>query len=165
MQVLVTGGGGYIGSILVPRLLKEGYKVKVLDRFFFGKETLASVSKNPDLTLIANGSEVATLLEAASELEKTKQLKINVASIISEGIFRSQAKEYQESIIPKDGLVFGLTAGLPINLESLASSRGIVYGLDHFGYSAPASVLDQKFGFTAENISNEILKYLETQRQ
>ncbi|WP_394336368.1 glycoside hydrolase family 3 N-terminal domain-containing protein [Flavobacterium tistrianum] len=50
---------------------------------------------------------------------------------------------------------------LPINLESLAGSRGIVYGLDHFGYSAPASVLDQKFGFTAENISNEILKYLE----
>lgn len=110
--------------------------------------------------MIGNGSEVATLLEAASELEKTKQLKINVASIISEGIFRSQPKEYQESIIPKDGLVFGLTAGLPINLESLAGSRGIVYGLDHFGYSAPASVLDQKFGFTAENISNEIVKYL-----
>lgn len=52
MQVLVTGGGGYIGSVLVPRLLKEGYKVKVLDRFFFGKETLASVSKNKNLQLI-----------------------------------------------------------------------------------------------------------------
>ncbi|UWY27714.1 transketolase [Flavobacterium sp. TR2] len=121
---------------------------------------LIKENQNPDLTLIGNGSEVATLLEAASELEKTKQLKINVASIISEGVFRSQPKEYQESIIPKDGLVFGLTAGLPINLESLAGSRGIVYGLDHFGYSAPASVLDQKFGFTAENISNEIVKYL-----
>lgn len=122
---------------------------------------LIKESQNPDLTLIANGSEVATLLEAASELEKTNQLKINVASIISEGLFRSQTKEYQESVIPKDGLVFGLTAGLPVNLESLAGTRGVVYGLDHFGYSAPASILDQKFGFTAANISNEILKFAE----
>ena len=52
MQVLVTGGAGYIGSVLVPRLLKEGFKVKVLDRFFFGKESLAQIEKNPHLTLI-----------------------------------------------------------------------------------------------------------------
>ncbi|SFD93442.1 transketolase family protein [Flavobacterium phragmitis] len=123
---------------------------------------LIKETKNPDITLIANGSEVSTLLEAASELEKTKQLKINVASIISEGIFKSQPLEYQESIIPKDGLVFGLTAGLPVNFESLAGTKGFVYGLDHFGYSAPASVLDEKFGFTAQNISNEILQYIET---
>jgi len=52
MQVLVTGGGGYIGTILVRRLLKEGYRVKVLDRFYFGKDKLNSVSKNPRLKLI-----------------------------------------------------------------------------------------------------------------
>lgn len=68
--------------------------------------------------------------------------------------------DYQESIIPKDGLVFGLTAGLPVNLENLAGSPGKVFGLDHFGYSAPASVLDQKFGFTSKNVHDEILKYI-----
>ncbi|MRX40302.1 transketolase [Flavobacterium sp. LC2016-23] len=121
---------------------------------------LVKSNENPDLTLIANGSEVSTLIEAAHELENSSKIKINVASIISEGLFRSQSREYQESIIPKDGLVFGLTAGLPVNLENLVGSKGKVFGLEHFGYSAPASVLDEKFGFTSKNAFHEILKYL-----
>jgi len=121
---------------------------------------LVKETNNPDITLIANGSEVATLIEAASELEKTMEIKINVASIISEGLFRLQSKDYQERVIPNNSLVFGLTAGLPVNLESLVGSNGKVFGLDHFGYSAPASVLDQKFGFTSKNASEEIIKYL-----
>ena len=121
---------------------------------------LVKSTPNPDITLIANGSEVATLIEAAAEIEKTIKIKINVASIISEGLFRSQSASYQESVIPKGTLVFGLTAGLPVNLESLVGSNGKVFGLDHFGYSAPASVLDQKFGFTSKNAAEEIIKYL-----
>jgi transketolase len=116
--------------------------------------------QNPDITLIANGSEVATLIDAAAELESAMEIRINVASIISEGLFRSQSKEYQQSVIPNGGLVFGLTAGLPVNLENLAGRNGKVFGLDHFGYSAPASVLDQKFGFTSKNAAEEIRKYL-----
>jgi len=116
---------------------------------------------NPDITLFANGSEVSTLLDAAMFLEKEKNLKVNVASIISEGLFKQQPKEYQESIIPKGQLVFGLTAGLPVNLEGLIGDSGKVIGVDHFGYSAPASVLDQKFGFTSEHVCKEILKYIE----
>jgi transketolase len=116
--------------------------------------------QNPDITLIANGSEVATLIDAAAELESAMEIRINVASIISEGLFRSQSKEYQQSVIPNGGLVFGLTAGLPVNLENLAGRNGKVFGLDHFGYSAPASVLDQKFGFTSKNAAEEISKYL-----
>ena len=122
---------------------------------------LVKSSEDPAITLVANGSEVATLIEAAEELEHIIKIKINVASIISEGLFRSQPKAYQESVIPHNQLVFGLTAGLPVNLENLVGSKGKVFGLDHFGYSAPASILDQKFGFTSKNACEEIIKYLE----
>ncbi len=122
---------------------------------------LVKTTQNPDITLIANGSEVSTLIAAAKILENEKNLKINVASIISEGLFKQQSKSYQESIIPKEKLVFGLTAGLPVNLEGLIGDSGKVVGLDHFGYSAPASVLDEKFGFTSEHVCKEILKYIE----
>jgi len=116
---------------------------------------------NPDITLFANGSEVATLMDAAVILEKENNLKVNVASIISEGLFKQQSAAYQESVIPKGKLVFGLTAGLPVNLEGLIGDSGKVIGLGHFGYSAPASVLDQKFGFNPESASKEILKYIQ----
>lgn len=122
---------------------------------------LVKETQNPDITLIANGSEVSTLLDAAVILEKEKNLKINVASIISEGLFKQQPKAYQESVIPKGKLVFGLTAGLPVNLEGLIGDSGKVVGLEHFGYSAPASVLDQKFGFTSETVCAEIVNYIE----
>lgn len=121
--------------------------------------------QNPDITLIANGSEVSTLIDAAVILEKEHNLKINIASIISEGLFKSQSKSYQESIIPKEKLVFGLTAGLPVNLEGLIGDCGKIIGLDHFGYSAPASVLDEKFGFTSQNVCAEILSYIEESAQ
>jgi transketolase len=121
--------------------------------------------QNPDITLIANGSEVSTLFEAAEILDKEHNLKINIASIISEGLFKSQSKSYQESIIPKGKLVFGLTAGLPVNLEGLIGDSGKIVGLDHFGYSAPASVLDEKFGFTSQHVCAEILKYIEESKK
>jgi len=128
-----------------------------------GGYLVKSVAK-PDITLFANGSEVSTLMDAAVLLENENNLKVNVASIISEGLFKQQSVAYQESVIPKGKLVFGLTAGLPVNLEGLIGDSGKVIGLEHFGYSAPAGVLDQKFGFTSENVSKEILKYIEERK-
>ncbi len=118
--------------------------------------------ENPDVVLIANGSEVATLFAAAEILEAQEGLNVNIVSIISEGIFRNQPKEYQNSVITKNKPLFGLTAGLPVNLEGLVGDNGKVFGLDHFGYSAPAKVLDDKFGFTGEKVSKQILEYLKT---
>lgn len=121
---------------------------------------LVKETENPDVVLVANGSEVSTLIEAATLLEERENLKTNIASIPSEGIFRQQSKTYQTSIIPADKPVFGLTAGLPVNLESLVGINGKVFGLDHFGYSAPAKVLDDKFGFTGEKVCIEVLNFL-----
>jgi len=118
--------------------------------------------ENPDVILIANGSEVSTLIQAAKLLEENQNLKVNIASVISEGVFRLQSEEYQQSIIPKNKPLFGLTAGLPLNLEGLVGDKGKVFGLEHFGYSAPATVLDDKFGFTGEKVSQQVLSYLKT---
>ncbi len=115
---------------------------------------------DPDVILVANGSEVSTLVDAAKLLEEKEGLKVNIASIPSEGIFRQQAESYQEKVIPPNKPVFGLTAGLPVNLESLAGPNGKVFGLDHFGYSAPAEVLDEKFGFTGDQVYKEVLDFL-----
>jgi len=123
---------------------------------------LVKETVNPDVVLIANGSEVATLVDAAQTLESENGLKVNIASIISQGLFKLQSKEYQHSVIPKNVSLFGLTAGLPVTLEGLVGKKGKVFGLDHFGYSAPANVLDDKFGFTGKKVSIEILEYLKT---
>ncbi len=114
----------------------------------------------PDITLLANGSEVATLVAAAHILHTEHNLQIRVVSVPSEGIFRTQTEAYQNEILPANTLVFGLTAGLPVTLEGLTGSKGKVFGLNHFGYSAPYPVLDEKFGFTPENVVNQVLQLL-----
>ena len=120
-----------------------------------GAYIIAGADENPDVILVASGSEVSTLVDGA-ELLRKDGVKVRIVSVPSEGLFRCQSKEYQESIIPTGAKVFGLTAGLPVNLEGLVGANGKVFGLDHFGYSAPYKVLDEKFGFTAENVYNQV---------
>ncbi len=114
---------------------------------------------NPDVVLVASGSEVSTLAETALLL-KNDNIKARVVSCPSEGLFRRQSAEYQESILPKGVKIFGLTAGLPVTFEGLVGDSGMVYGLDSFGFSAPFTVLDEKLGFTPANIHKEVLKFL-----
>ncbi len=112
-----------------------------------------------DVILLASGSEVSTLVEAAEPLRKAGY-KVRIVSVPSEGLFRRQSKEYQEQVLPKGAKIFGLTAGLPVTLEGLVGAEGSVYGLPSFGFSAPFKVLDEKLGFTPENIFNEVKKYI-----
>jgi transketolase len=114
----------------------------------------------PDIILVANGSEVATLVEGAEILKAEKGLKVQIVSAPSEGLFRKQDKSYQDKVLPKDIPTLGLTAGLPVALRGLAGPKGKVIGVEHFGYSAPYKVLDEKFGFTPENVCKQVELYL-----
>ncbi len=115
----------------------------------------------PDVILVANGSEVATLVAGAEKLRTEKGLKIRIVSAPSEGLFRTQSAEYQHQILPEDIPTFGLTAGLPVTMRGLAGPHGKVWGVNHFGYSAPYTVLDEKFGFTAAHVYQQVVEYLQ----
>ncbi|MDD4593064.1 MAG: transketolase, partial [Parabacteroides sp.] len=117
--------------------------------------------QNPVVALVASGSEVATLEEGAALL-RAEGVQVRVVSVPSEGLFRSQSKEYQDSVIPVSGKVFGLTAGLPVTLESLVGANGKVWGLESFGFSAPYHILDEKLGFTGANVYKQVKQLLST---
>lgn len=128
-----------------------------------GAYVVYATSDDCDITLVANGSEVATLIEAAPLLEQIQRLRVRVVSVPSEGVFRTQPAHYQHSVLPDDAPVFGLTAGLPVTLEGLIKDNGMVFGMTHFGYSAPYPVLDEKFGFTAQNVVEQVKNLLADQ--
>jgi len=111
--------------------------------------------ENYQVILVASGSEVSTLYEGAALL-RADGVKIRLVSAPSEGLFRSQTPEYQESVLPKDAKIFGLTAGLPVNLLGLVGANGKIFGLESFGFSAPYKVLDEKLGFTGKNVFEQV---------
>ena len=120
-----------------------------------GAYIVAGSDADADVVLVASGSEVSTLV-AGAELLRRDGVKVRIVSAPSEGLFRSQDKEYQENIIPAGAKIFGLTAGLPVTLEGLVGANGKVWGLPSFGYSAPYKVLDEKLGFTADNVYKQV---------
>lgn len=112
--------------------------------------------ENPDIILVATGSEVSTLV-AGAELLRKEGVKVRIVSVPSEGLFRLQSKEYQLSVLPHDVKKFGLTAGLPVNLLGLVpEAEGNIWGLESFGFSAPYKVLDEKLGYTSENVYKQV---------
>ncbi len=120
-----------------------------------GGYIVAGSDENPDVVLVATGSEVSTLVDGAKKLREDG-LKVRVVSVPSEGLFRTQPVAYQEEVLPKDVKKFGLTAGLPVNLLGLVGTDGKIWGLESFGFSAPYKVLDEKLGFTADNVYNQV---------
>jgi transketolase len=114
----------------------------------------------PDIILIASGSEVATLVEGAQLLTKDN-LNVRIISAPSEGLFRNQPESYKKSIISENVPIFGLTAGLSVTLQGLVGPNGVVWGMNSFGYSAPYKVLDEKLGFTADNVYRRVNEYLD----
>lgn len=125
-----------------------------------GGYIVAGSDENPDVVLVATGSEVSTLVDGAKKLREDG-LKVRVVSVPSEGLFRTQPSAYQEEVLPRNVKKFGLTAGLPVNLLGLVGTDGKIWGLESFGFSAPYKVLDEKFGFTADNIFAQVCRMLE----
>jgi transketolase len=125
-----------------------------------GAYIVQATEGRPDLVLVANGSEVATLLGGAELLSKHNGLKVQVVSAPSEALFREQDAAYQDSVLPVNIPVLGMTAGLPLSLRGLVGPLGKVFGLERFGASAPFKVLDEKFGFTADNVAKQAGLYL-----
>lgn len=115
--------------------------------------------ENADVVLVGNGSEVGTLF-GASQLLKEEGIKCRIVSMPSIGLFKRQSEEYRKSVIPDDKPIFGLTAGLPSVFFTVVGVNGKVFGLDHFGASAPYTVLDEKFGFNAPHIADEVKKFI-----
>jgi transketolase len=124
-----------------------------------GAYVVENCEGEPDVTLVASGSEVASLFDGAALLRKDG-LKVRIVSAPSEGLFRNQPEEYRNSVIPVKGPVFGLTAGLSVTLQGMVGTRGRVWGFNSFGYSAPYKILDEKLGFTADNVYRQVKDYL-----
>ncbi|MBQ2374448.1 MAG: transketolase [Alistipes sp.] len=112
-------------------------------------------SAKAQVVMIASGSEVSTLIEGAEMLQKDG-IAVRVVSVPSEGLFRDQPKSYQDSILLKDVPRYGLTSGLSMTLRGLVGEAGKIHGLDHFGYSAPFKVLDEKFGYNGQAVYEEV---------
>lgn len=116
---------------------------------------VVSCDGNPDVVLLASGSEVSTLVDGAALL-RADGIKVRIVSVPSEGLFRSQPEAYQASVLPAGVKRFGLTAGLPVNLQGMVGENGRIWGLESFGYSAPYKVLDEKLGFTGANVYKQV---------
>ncbi len=130
-----------------------------------GAYTVFETAKTPDIVCIANGSEVATLVDAARKLSDSGRLSLRVVSVISEGLFHDQPIDYQETVIPFGVPVFGLTAGLPVTLRDVAGLFGVVHGMERFGASAPFPVLEGKFGFTPDAVVPQIEAFYEDHKR
>lgn len=126
-----------------------------------GAYIVAGSDEDYDVILVASGSEVSTL-EAGTELLRKDGIRVRLVSAPSEGLFRRQSEEYQESVLPQEAKKFGMTAGLPVTLEGLVGigPKSRIFGLKSFGFSAPYKVLDEKLGFSAENVYNQVKDFL-----
>ncbi len=117
-------------------------------------------AKDPAIILVGNGSDVSLLVHAAEKLSE-EGISARVVSAPSVGLFMSQPSDYREAVLPKGVKIFGLTSGLPASLAPMMHGDWEIVGMERFGASAPAKVLDEKFGYTTENVFEKIKHFLE----
>jgi len=117
-----------------------------------------SEKKVPDLILMATGSEVELIYEAAMVLEE-KGIYASVISMPSWEVFEKQDELYKESVLPKKVTKrLGVEAGSSFGWHKYIGFEGDIISIDHFGASAPANILFEEFGFTVDNVVEKALK-------
>lgn len=128
-----------------------------------GAYIVAGSDEQPDVVMVASGSEVSTLVSGA-ELLRREGIRCRIVSVPSEGLFCCQSADYRQSVVPTGAKVFGMTAGLPVTLQGFligADPTSQIWGLRSFGFSAPYKVLDEKLGYTAENVYHQVLQMIQ----
>jgi transketolase len=149
-------------------LTRQGLPVLDRDRYGAaaglqrGGYTLADAgNEKPDLILIATGSEVHIALEAAVILQE-KGKAVRVVSMPSWELFDSQPEDYRKDVLPPDVRArVAVEAGATLGWDRYVGFDGAVVGIDHFGASAPSSILFDKFGMTADKVVETALQVLE----
>lgn len=111
------------------------------------------------IVLVANGSEVALAMHVAERLGE-EGIAARVVSLPSIGLFCRQPKSYRDEVIPSGVKMFGITAGLPAALYPVMKGDFKVFGMERFGASAPLKVLDEKFGYTVDNVLGKVKDFL-----
>jgi transketolase len=159
MENTVTPTALILSRQNIPNLPVDGNAYEAALQSGKGAYIVSKPSGKPDVVLVASGSEVATLVAGAEKLTK-EGIQVQIVSAPSEGLFRNQSQDYQESVLPEDTPRFGLTAGLPDTLAGLIGENGRIWGMPSFGYSAPFQVLDEKLGFTGENVYKQVKEML-----
>lgn len=125
-----------------------------------GGYVLSDCDGAPDVLLMASGSEVELVMNAQTQLEE-KGVKARVISMPCMEVYEKQSEEYKESVMPKSVRArVCVEAAAPQSWYKYAGLDGTVIGMTEFGASAPANVLFEKYGFTAENVVNSALKVL-----
>lgn len=125
-----------------------------------GGYVLKDCAGTPDLILIGTGSEVALAYHAAEQLEAQGK-KVRVVSMPSTDVFDRQSAEYKESVLPKAVRArLAVEAGCSNIWFKYVGLDGDTLCLDHYGASAPASLLFKEYGFTVENVVNKALNLL-----
>ncbi|MCY4543993.1 MAG: transketolase, partial [Gemmatimonadetes bacterium] len=137
-------------------------KLPVLDRaelapadgLHMGAYVLADTDGQPDVILIASGSEVCLALEARDALAR-EGISARVVSMPSWELFEAQTGEYRESVLPASITArLAIEPGVTLGWERYVGPRGDVIGLERFGASAPYEVVFENLGFTAGDIAD-----------
>ncbi|NLB56650.1 MAG: transketolase [Lentisphaerae bacterium] len=142
-------------------ILLTRHDIPVLDRNKFasasglergGYVIWDSSTSEPDVIIIASGSEVMTSLKAAEQLVASNK-NVRVVSMPSWELFEEQSEEYKRSVLPEScPRRLAVEAGIPMGWEKYVGDNGRILGLNEFGASAPYKVLAEKYGFTPENV-------------